>query len=150
MQYKIDLPTLLSHLDPTLCTYAEWLSVGMALHHEGAPCQAWEYWSTRDAARYRPGECQRKWRGFGHGGGSPVTGGTLVELCRRQGWEPPVPGHALGWEDTIRDDLVVVDAAWVEARELREPAAWEPRREIIRYLEALLDSTDRVSYVNEV
>jgi len=150
MQYKIDLPTLLSHLDPTLCTYAEWLSVGMALHHEGAPCQAWEDWSTRDAARYRPGECQRKWRGFGHGGGSPVTGGTLVELCRRQGWEPPVPGHALGWEDTIRDDLVVVDAAWVEARELREPAAWEPRREIIRYLEALFDSTDRVSYVTEV
>lgn len=147
---KHDAPSLLPHINPALCTYDEWLAVGMALHHEGAPCQAWEDWSARDAGRYHPGECQRKWRGFGHGGGSPVTGGTLVELCRRQGFEPPVAGHEIGWEDEIRDDLVVVDTAWVEARELREPVHWDPRREIIRYLEALFDSTDRVSYVTEV
>lgn len=141
---------LLPHIDPAQCGYQEWLSVGMALHHEGAPCQAWEAWSERDPARFHPGECQRKWRTFGASSSPPVTGGTLVDLARRQGFEPPAPGHEIGWEDTISDEMVVVDTNWVEARELHEPVDWNPRQEIIRYLNALFDSTDKVSYVTEV
>ena len=29
-----------------------------------------------------------------------MTGGTIVQYAREQGWTPPYdPGHALGWED---------------------------------------------------
>ena len=47
-------------------------------------------------------------RGF-HGSGEPVTGGTIVQLAREQGWTPPYdPGTPLDWDDTISAEGVVV------------------------------------------
>lgn len=48
---KLDLRELLSYIDPTTCTYEEWLNVGLALHQEGYDCQCWDEWSRRDAER---------------------------------------------------------------------------------------------------
>lgn len=47
---------------------------------------------------------------------------------------------------------MVVDQNWLEDKTIQEPASatWNQRREIIRYLEALFDSTDLVGYVTEV
>ena len=65
---------LLSHLDPD-CGYAEWLGVGMALHHqfEGdyEALDLWDRWSDADGNcnSYVTGECERKWNTFrGHSG----------------------------------------------------------------------------------
>lgn len=141
---------LLPHIDPARCPYDDWLDVGFAIHHEGGSWQDWDDWSRRDPARYHEGECQRKFRSFGRGGAKPVTLGTLVALARQQGWEPPYAGRELQWDDTITDDLVVMDPSMVEPREIREPADWNPRQQLIRYLEALFDATDKVSYVTRV
>lgn len=148
---KYDPLDLLTHIDPGRCTYQEWLNVGMALHAEGLSADDWERWSQQDASRYHAGECHKKWRSFGSGSGQHITGGSLVAIARAQGWDNrPDPGHELGWSDTIRaDDLVIVDKDFIQPRAVHEPADWNPRRELITYLESLFDSTDKVSYVTE-
>ena len=146
-----DYHELLSHIDPARCSYQEWVDVGFAIHYEGGSWAEWDEWSRRDPARYHEGECQKKFRSFGSGS-AKITGGSLVALARQQGWEPPYTGRELAWDDTITDDLIVVDKNWVGHREVREPtdAEWDPRQQLITYLEALFDSTDKVSYVTEV
>jgi len=50
-----DLHELLSAIDPGHLNYEDWLSVGMAIKHEGGTAQDWEQWSSRDAKRYHEG-----------------------------------------------------------------------------------------------
>lgn len=151
-QSGYDLKELLPYIDPANLDYQEWIDVGMALHHEGFPCDVWDDWSRNDS-RYHPGECARKWAGFGHGGGDPVTGGTIVQMAKDRGWSPwSGPGQELDWDSEIggrETGVIVRDTGWVEGRELQEPQNWDPVQDLIRYLEALFDSTDNVGYVTK-
>lgn len=155
--------------------YQDWVIVGMALKAEGFGLDAWDAWSAVDASRYHPGECERKWRGFGDGGDGRVNGGTLVQMAMERGYEPPRgEDAAVGW-DVSEVDMgawapgrewrttkppqqpqgkpanVVVDATWLESEELREPEgdAWRPAEQLTRYLSALFDPEDVVGYVTE-
>lgn len=154
-EYNTDLLEILGHINPSLLNYQEWVSVGMALNHEGYDAQVWETWSQRDVARYHTGECQRKWKTFHGGGSDPVTAATIVQLAKDQGWHPaPIddgPILALDWDAYVgdKDDLKIVDTAWIEGEELRGPNSWHPAQELIRYLEALFDSTETVGYVTD-
>lgn len=146
-----DLAQVLEHIDPSILSYQEWVNAGMALKEEGYPAEVWEAWSRRDAGRYHPGECRRKWGSF-RGAGMPVTGGTLVQMAKEQGWQPPEQeaGRELDWNDTIsreKDSLIIVDKNWIERKEIREPAKWDPVKELITYLETLFGSDDYVGYV---
>lgn len=143
-----DILALLDHIDPSALNYQEWVNVGMALKHEGADVSVWDAWSRLDASRYHAGECEKKWRTF-NGSATPVTGGTLYEYARRQGWSPAAGGYALDWDSEITSDLTVIDQRWIAGEELREPEIWEPHRELIRYLEALFDPSENVGYVTE-
>lgn len=151
-QSGYDLKELLPYIDPANLDYQEWIDVGMALHHEGFPCDVWDDWSRNDS-RYHPGECARKWAGFGHGGGALVTGGTIVQMAKDRGWSPwSGPGQELDWDSEIggrETGVIVRDTGWVEGRELQEPQNWDPVQDLIRYLEALFDSTDNVGYVTK-
>lgn len=151
-QSGYDLKELLPYIDPAALNYPEWIDVGMALHHEGFPCDVWDDWSRNDS-RYHPGECARKWAGFGHGGGAPVTGGTIVQMAKDRGWQPwSGQGQELDWDSEIggrETGVIVRDTGWVEGRELQEPQNWDPVQDLIRYLEALFDSTDNVGYVTK-
>ena len=146
---QYDLIQILDHIEPAELSYQDWINVGMALQYEGYGPEVWDAWSQRDPARYHTGECRRKWDGFrGSTMSSPVTGGTIVQLARDQGWTPPYdPGHALGWDDAIQEEGVIVDSNWVEGREIDPPEKWDPAQELIRYLEVLFDSTENVGYV---
>ena len=147
-----DLIECLEAINPASCTYEEWLHAGMALHAEGCGCEAWDEWSRRDPDRYRPGECEAKWRGFGHGA-SEVKGGTLVQMARDAGWKPAASrdmGTAFGWDvdELPSEEGRIVDATWVESRELAEPDdTWEGWRDLVRYLEALFEPGEVVGYV---
>ena len=145
---QYDLLEVLDHIEPAELDYQQWLNIGMALDLEGYSVDVWDNWSRRDPGRYHPGECQKKWKGF-KGNGSPVTGGTIVQYAREQGWTPPCdPGHALGWEDTISsEEGVFIDWNWVEGKEVREPAQFDPAKELIRYLETLFEAGENVGYV---
>ena len=122
----------------------------MALKDAGYSVGDWDSWSRRDAARYHPGECAKKWAGF-HGSPNPVTAGTIVQYARDQGWEPERDeGHELAWDDTIggRDELVVVNKGWVEGREVTAPTDdWNPVAQLVKYLETLFEASENVSYV---
>ena len=146
---KIDLLPLLEYIDPAYLSYQEWVNVGMGLKQEGYTASDWDAWSRRDSARYRSGECFKKWTSF-QGCSNPVTAGTVVDMAKAGGWRPERSDHELGWDDIIgssRDDLVLVDKNWLEGREVQEPKAWNQVRDLITYLETLFEASENVGYV---
>lgn len=145
MEKGYDMIEILSFLNPAQLEYQDWIHVGMALKEEGYSIDVWDSWSRADS-RYHKGECERKWNSF-HGTSSPVTAGTIVQLAKDHGWEPD-HGHELDWEDTIqKDEKVIIDKNWIEAKEIEEPTVWKPAEQLIKYLEILFDSTENVGYV---
>lgn len=57
---KFDLLPLLNYIDPATLSYEGWLSVGMALKHEGYTAADWDNWSqmivdTRNSSVSRNG-----------------------------------------------------------------------------------------------
>lgn len=148
MERGYDLLEVLRYLDPAELDYQQWLNIGMALEQEGYSADIWDEWSRRDPGRYHPGECIKKWRSFHGSSHEPVTGGTIVQYAREQGWTPSYdPGHELDWEDTLPAEGIVVDKNWVEGQEIREPDTWDPAGELIRYLETLFEAGENVGYV---
>lgn len=142
-----NLLDIIEHINPSDLSYQEWVNVGMGLQHEGYDVGVWDRWSSRDAARYHRGECQRKWNTF-HGSSNPVTGGTIIQMAMEHGWIPERNSHALDWDDTIeKDDMVIVDKHYIEGMEIQEPEHWNPAGELIRYLEALFEASENVGYV---
>ena len=88
MEYKNDnLDELLDYIDPGSLTYQEWCGIGMALKDSGYDVSLWDSWSQRDAPRYHPGECEKKWRTFS-GSEHPVTAGTIVKMALDGGFQP--------------------------------------------------------------
>lgn len=149
---EINLLSIIKKIDPSKLSYTEWVQVGMALKHEGYSAYDWDLWSSQDTERYKPGECYLKWETFNEQAGTIVTGGTIVQLAREQGFEFPKydAGYALDWDDEIeQDELVVIDKYWLEDREIDEPSEdnWHPVQELIKYLQVLFESTENVGYV---
>lgn len=149
---EINLLSIIKNIDPSKLSYTEWVQVGMALKHEGYSAYDWDLWSFKDTERYKPGECYLKWETFNEQAGTIVTGGTIVQLAKEQGFEFPKydAGYALDWDDEIeQDELVVIDKYWLEDREIDEPSEdnWHPVQELIKYLQVLFESTENVGYV---
>ncbi|MDT1950079.1 AAA family ATPase [Carnobacterium divergens] len=153
MDNKLDLIALLDYINPSMLDYTEWVNVGMALKEEGYTAADWDEWSRNDN-RYQQGECFKKWTTFQGSGGSPVTGATITQLAKENGWTPKrynEESRELGWEEEIggNDDLVIIDKNWVEGKEIKEPTHFNPVRELTKYLEVLFESTENVGYVTE-
>lgn len=151
MEHKLDLIELLRYVDPAYLSYQEWVNVGMSLKYEGYTASDWEEWSKRDDARYRPGECFRKWTSFE---GTGVTGATITQMAKDNGWMPhghgSSDGHELDWNDEISGgDYVVVDKNWIEGREIQEPSTWHPVQQLTTYLETLFEASENVGYVTD-
>lgn len=150
MDKQYDLLEVLNHIDPAVLDYQKWLNVGMALKEAGHTAADWDAWSRRDPTRYHAGECFRKWDTF-RGSPNPVTAGTIVQLAKDQGWRPERNNYELDWNSTIggKDELVVVNTAWVEGQEVIEPENWDPAEQLIKYLETLFEAGENVGYVTE-
>ena len=135
-----NLLSALRAIDVAQLTRAEWISVGMALKEEGYPCSIWDDWSRNDP-RYHQGECERKWKGF-HGSGTPVKGGTIVQMAKDRGWTVFGEDGCMAWDDTIEYDGVTDGFSGFVP-----PAAWNPAQDLITYLELLFEPDDKVGYV---
>lgn len=74
-------------------TYAEWIECGMALHHTTGGSDLglalWESMSAKDTARYRAGDCDHRWHGFGKTS-RHVTIGTLMMHAKTHGYTESV------------------------------------------------------------
>lgn len=68
--------------------YKTWLEVGMALHASGESCTLWENWS-RKSAKFRDGECQKRWATFGKYAGAPITIASIAKMAIDDGYNPP-------------------------------------------------------------
>lgn len=148
---KLNLEEILEYIDPGSLSYQEWVNVGMGLKTEGYPVGVWDDWSRQDGGRYHDGECVKKWESFRGGWDAEVTGGTIVQMAKDRGWTP-AKGEALSWDSVIggSDDLKIVDQAWLESEDLREPGdKWDPAKDLITYLETIFDSDDNVGFVTE-
>lgn len=122
----------LEALDPAALNYTEWVQCGMALKEEGYPVSVWDRWSARDPARYKEGECSRKWETF-HGSGDIVTGGTIFQICKDKG--RLAQADFMDWEDSF-----IADSG-------ADPVAWHPGQEVRQYLEALFKPSEIVNIV---
>lgn len=150
---KFDLLPLLNYIDPATLSYEGWLSVGMALKHEGYTASDWDNWSQNDS-RYKKFECFKKWDTFNEQAGTIVTGATITQLAKENGWVSQSSydsenAHELGWTDTIDRDYRVINKDWIEGKEIHEPTIWNPVQEIIKYLETLFEASENVGYVTE-
>lgn len=130
----------LKAIDVATLSRSDWIAVGMALKEEGYPCSIWDDWSRNDK-RYHPGECERKWNSF-HGSGTPVKGGTIVQMAKDCGWTPfGGEDGCLNWDDTIEYDGADGFNGFTA------PDSWSPSADLITYLELLFDADDLVGYV---
>lgn len=149
---------LLSHIDPD--DYQCWISVGMALKHEGNPVSDWVDWS-RGSEKFREGECERKWESFREeSGGDPVTGGTVYHMAVENGYVPGGDG-LLHIGDVIEDvadmykpvtnDYRIVDPTLErESLPAFDPKTYDPLADMVRYLRGLFDDDDVVGYCNKI
>jgi putative DNA primase/helicase len=80
-----EVQELLAYIPPD-CSYADWLSVLMALHEWSGGSQhglfVADTWSAQ-GAKYKPGEVSGKWKGFATGGGTKWA--TVPALARANG-----------------------------------------------------------------
>ena len=145
----MDLVELLNYIPPSQLEYQEWVNIGMALKHEGYPCDVWDSWSRADT-RYKSGDCAKKWKTFNEGAGSIVTGGTIYDMAVRNGYTPNRREiKTFDWGDEIEydGDAVIKDTAWLDtSRVIEEPKELNGTDELRRYLQALFKPDDYVGY----
>ena len=104
----------------------------------------------KDVNRYHSGECAKKWATF-QGSSAPVTGGTIIQMAKENGYHYENVSAELDWDSEIgsKDELVVVDRNWLERSEIHIPEQWNPTEQIITYLETLFEPDENVGYVTE-
>ena len=95
----------------------------------------WDNWSRNDR-RYHSGECEKKWETF-NGSSVPVTGATVFQMARQNGYKPS-HGYELDWDSEICFDA-----------ETPSDEPTEDASQLIKYLETLFESSDNVGYVTE-
>lgn len=129
----------LKYIDAAAMSYEEWVQVGMALKTEGYDWTVWDSWSQGDK-RYKPGECERKWKTF-TGSAKPVSGGTIVQMAKERGFTPHAfeGNGCMDWNDVIEYDG---DGVTYEA-----PPAQKPAEQLIKFLETIFEPNELVGYV---
>ncbi len=157
MESKIDLRELLEYIDPVQCSYEEWLNVGLALHQEGYPMFIWEEWSADDGERFHEGECAAKWESFGRYTGKLVTGATITQMAKENGWTSKrklESNEALSFDSmvlaTTPEQYQVVDKNWIEESDVTIPKSYpleQRKRDILTYLTTLFEPEEYVGYV---
>lgn len=156
MESKIDLRELLEYIDPAQCSYEEWLNVGLALHQEGYPMFIWEEWSADDGERFHEGECAAKWESFGRYNGKLVTGATITQMAKENGWtsKRKLDNEALSFDSmvlaTTPEQYQVVDKNWIEESDVTIPKSYpleQRKRDILAYLTTLFEPEEYVGYV---
>ena len=76
----------LKAIDVATLSRADWIAVGMALKEEGYPCSIWDDWS-RKRQTLSSRRVRTQVNSF-HGSGTPVKGGTIVQMAKERGWTP--------------------------------------------------------------
>ena len=144
---------ILRHIPCGSLDYQEWANVGAALHKEGLPCSLWDEWSASDPARYHAGECEKKWKTFGHYNGTEVTMGSVYHMAVEYGWDPVAGKKTYSWDDVITYDGEPIDTSGWQKEDTKPIAppptkdAFNPSREASDYISALFEPEEKVCYI---
>jgi hypothetical protein len=105
--------------------YDQWISVGMALHHELGPegFQVWDEWSRRSPKYTTERYGRERWRSFGKGGGRQVTARSLVRLAHEHGAHITIGGPA-----SVEEFEALVEQQEVDAEGAAVEQADKPNR----------------------
>lgn len=146
----MELLEALNYIPPSALNYTEWITVGMALKHEGMSADIWDSWSRSDS-RYKSGDCEKKWNTFRESSGEIVTGGTIFEMAKRFGCNPTTREiKAFNWDDEIEydgDDRIIKDAAWLDTSSIIEaPKNMNGPDELRRFIQALFKPDEIVGF----
>lgn len=130
--------------------YETWITVGMALKHEGYQCSDWDSWSA-GSNKYKTGACEKKWKSFNEtNSGEIVTGGTVFQMARDNGYRGS--DQAFGWDDEVNEiglDYKIIDPGFV--REQALPAMkGEPIDDLREYLHLVFHESDYVGYCDKL
>ena len=153
-EHKLNLLELLDYIDPAMLNYQEWVNVGMALKYEGYSVNDWDSWSQRDSARYHDGETEKKWNTF-DGSTKPVTGATITQLAKDNGWKPysADSNDSFDWGDSfvasIDKGYQLINKDYIDGEKVLPPTTWNPVKQITDYIETLFSADDIISYVND-
>jgi RecA-family ATPase len=131
--------------------YDQWLTIGMALKHEGYGWEVWDEWS-RSSPKYQEGVCERKWRSFNElNAGEPATGGTIDHLARLGGWSDDY-GDELMLGQVIRDTAPTRDYVFVDKSTERENLpefdqdSYDPKADALAYLNGMFEPEEYVGF----
>ena len=134
--------------------YDIWLTVGMALKHEGYDCSVWDDWS-RSSKKYVDGACSRKWNSFNErNAGEPAAGGTIDHLARLYGWSDDY-GEELVLGQTIKDMSPTKDYVFVDKSTVREnlpefdESKYDPRADALAYLRGMFEPDEYIGFNGE-
>lgn len=135
--------------------YDTWVTVGMALKHEGYGCELWDRWS-RKSAKYKEGVCERKWKSFNEqNAGEPATGGTIDHLAKEYGYDPNDYGEDLVLGQTIRDTSPTKDYKFIDKSSEREnlpefdAGRYDPKADAIAYLKGMFEPDEVIGFNGE-
>lgn len=146
----MELIEALNYIPPSALNYTEWVTIGMALKHEGFSVDVWDSWSRADS-RYKSGDCERKWNTFRESAGEIVTGGTIYEMAKGYGYTPTTREiKAFNWDDEIEydgDDRIIKDTAWLDVSSIVEtPKNMNGPDELRRFIQALFKPDEIVGF----
>ena len=134
--------------------YDIWITAGQALHSlDESLLDVWEDWS-KQSDKYRPGECQRRWKSFSKGGGRGV--GSLIHIAKENGWQPKEHPAALNVSDDMLDHITRVleevesDMAPVMEAELQEVRQETKQQKRMRGKEGEEDSKTKNKSASEI
>jgi len=135
-----DIEQALEYIDCSTLNYTEWIQVGMAIKEAGMGCDVWDAWSSKDGRRYHAGDCEKKWISF-NGSSQPITQAYIFKLAKDNGWRTfDGNNETLEWDGIIEYDG---DVAGNPKHE------WDPVGDLIRYLRALFQPDEHISWVTE-
>lgn len=155
MARDFDLRPLLEWINPASLDYNDWLAVGQALKYEGYEENVWDDWSRNDN-RYVDGECQKKWNSFKEETGRVITGATITQLAKDNGWQPINRDNdqILDWNSSLEvDDLDrdyrLIDTDYIRGTKIQEPKHWNPIDQIKQFVNTLFKPGDYINYVTQ-
>jgi len=134
--------------------YDIWITAGQALHSlDESLLDVWEDWS-KQSDKYRPGECQRRWKSFSKGGGRGV--GSLIHIAKENGWQPKEHPAALNVSDDMLNHITKIleeaesDMAPVMEAELQEVRQETKQQKRLRGKEGEDDSKTKNKSASEI
>lgn len=147
------LHDILQNTSPIGLEHNDILAVAAVCKDHGLSMDEFGSWLYKDPDKKRdPKRLATHWKSL-RGSSHPVGMGTIVQLARSQGYEPPHtvrrdPGRELSWNDTIGPKDAVINHAWIQDEDVPKPGPdWKPHIDLINYLSVLFRADEYVGYV---